>query len=332
MLTQSYTPHPDMPSNAHGFWEYSANPRTLGHSGGAGGFSSNFAIVPEERLGIIVLTNTEGEPNIVTALINKLIQNKANDVIIPGTDLPSSQSAAGDYVLSRNTMTSFQAIMGYLTRVTLKPKGDHDLTVSVMGRSGEYTQVSPNLYRLRETDNKSLQMSAAYLYAETDEKGEIVRLSGGQGMDMLPVKASRSTAWLLFSAVVGAIAIVFFAVSPVVMSIRWLIRRRKGHRSTPSGLLVSVVVGCGSVLVAGILVQLAMMLTNPYAEVSLFNRVILMNFVLVTIATICAIAAIWVGRKEAWTRKQIWFRGVTAVVWIGLVANLVYWNFFHFIA
>jgi len=332
MLAQSYSPHPDMPSNAHGFWEYSANPRTLGHSGGTVGFSSNFAIVPEDRLGIIVLTNTEGEPNIVSSLINKLIQNKAERDIIPGKDLPLSQALGGDYVLSRNTMNSFQAIMGYLSRVTLKPKGDHDLTVTVMGRSGAYTQVSPNLYRLGESDNKSLQMSAPYLYAETDEKGRVVRLSGGQGMDMVPIKASRSTAWLLLSAVVGAIAIVFFAVTPIALFIRWLIRRSKGQHSTPSSVLVSAVVGCGSIMVAGVLFQLATMLTNPYAEVSLFNRGILLNFVLVTIAAICAMTAIWTGRKETWTRSQLWFRSVTAVVWVGLVANLLYWNFFHFIA
>ncbi|WP_228100974.1 serine hydrolase domain-containing protein [Paenibacillus donghaensis] len=332
MLAQSYTPHPEMPSNAHGFWEYSVIPRTVGHSGGAVGFSSNFAIVPEERLGIVVLTNTEVEPDIVPSLVNKLIQNKKANDIVPGTHLPSSQDAAGNYVLSRNTLTTFQEIMGYMTRVSVKPSGEHDLTVTAMGRSGEYTQVSPNLYRLKNTKNKSLQMSAPYLYVEKDEKGKVVRLSGGQGMDMLPVKASRSNAVLLLSAVVGAMAVIFFAVTPVAMFIRWLIRRRKGLNSTASSLLMAAIVGCGTITAAMVLFLMATMITNPYAEVSLLNRCILINYFAATIAAICAAAAIWLGRKQALTRSQIWFRIVTAVIWIGFITDLITWKFFHIIS
>ncbi|MCE5168487.1 beta-lactamase family protein [Paenibacillus profundus] len=332
MLTQSYTPHKDLLSNAHGFWEYNAQPRTVGHSGGTMGFSSNFAVVPEEKLGVVVLTNTEGERDIVPSLIDLLIRNKAKELVQPSKNLPPSSEVAGHYVLSRNTFTTVQEFMGYLTLVNLEAKGEHDLTLTGRGISGEYKQISPYVYKLDKTNSKSIQMSAPMLYAEKSE-GKVTRLSGGQAMDMLPLKPSRSVPALISYLIVAAIAIVFFLLAPLVLIIRLLQWKRKGisSSSTANHLSAGVIV-CGTALVLNVLFLLLNAIGNQNVTTNQLNYGIIMNWILAMLAGLLLVISILKGRHHPQSKVQKVFRMATAVLLVGFIVLLADWKFFHLIA
>jgi CubicO group peptidase (beta-lactamase class C family) len=332
LLSQSFSPDDDMPSNAHGFWEYSLNPRTVGHSGGTVGFSSNFAVVPEERLGIVVLTNMEGEKNIVPGLIYKLIQRAGEEPPIPAAKLKPSRDAAGKYVLSRNTLSTFQKVMGYLTRISVKPEGEFDFAVSVMGATGRYIQLKPDLYKLQSIENKSLKMAAPYLFINRDEHGRVFSLSGGQGMDMLK-QTDFSGVVLPISAAMAGITLGFFIIAPLVLLVRWFIRKKRGGNPRAAARYwIGIVVGSGTAMSGVTLFMLAAMVGNPFAEVALFNRCIWLLYAFGLTGLICAAFAFHAGRKQPLGKGQLRFHTVTVLMWLGLIANLAGWNFFRFIA
>lgn len=331
MLTQSYTPHKDLLSNAHGFWEYNAKPRTLGHSGGTMGFSSNFAVVPEEKLGVVVLANTEVEREIVPNLINLLIRNKAEESVEPSKNLPPSSEVTGDYVLSRNTFTTIQEFMAYLGLIHLEAKGEHDLTLTVMGKSGEYKQISPYVYKLDKTDYKSLQMMAPMLYVDKSE-GKITRLSGGQAMDMLPIKPSRSVPALIAYLIVAAVSVAFFLLAPLVLLIRWLLRKRKGIASScAASRLFAAVMVCGTGIVLNVLFLLLNVITNPNVTVNQFNYGIMINWILALLAGLLFVMSILKGRHIPQSKGQIIFQIFTSVVLVSFIVLLANWHFFHII-
>ncbi|NGP58449.1 beta-lactamase family protein [Paenibacillus thiaminolyticus] len=332
MLAQSYTPHQDLLSNAHGFWEYHAQPRTLGHSGGTIGFSSNFAVVPEEKLGIVVLTNTEGEREIVPHLINLIIGNNEEEPAQPSEDLLPSSEAAGYYVLSRNTFTTIQEVMAYLGLIRLEAKGEHDLALTVMGRSGYYKQVHPYIYTLEKTDYQSLQMMAPVLYVDKSE-GQITRLSGGQAMDLLPVNPSRSVPALMVYLVVAAIAIGFFLLAPLGLFLRWLIRRKKGVApSSRANRWFSAALLCGTAIMINVLLLLMDVVGNPHLLVERLNYGITINWILAMLAGLFFALSLWIGRNIPHSRGQIWFRATTAALLIGFILLMADWHFFHYIA
>lgn len=332
MLAQSYTPHPDMPSNAHGLWEYSLNPRTVGHSGGTVGFSSNFAVVPEERLGIIILTNAESEPELVPGLINKLTHRSNAETEMAEQQLNLSHDVAGKYLLSRNTLSTFQIIMGVLSSITIASTNEHDLTVSVMGREGDYVQIKPDLYQLKSTEIKSLRMSASYLYVERDHDNKIVRISGGQGMDMIPTGSKLSDVILLLSVVSTGASLLFFICAPLALAIRWVIRRKRGMSSTFSSLLTGSAIACGTIMVGLAIYMLCSMVLNPYAKVDLFNTCILLLWCFGIAGLLSVIAAILTGRKTKISAAQRWFRVTSLLLGGILVLNLAGWKFFIFIS
>jgi CubicO group peptidase (beta-lactamase class C family) len=73
MLTQSYKMGPDLMGFAHGFIEWDGEYRGVGHGGNTAAFSSQFNIVPEEKFGVVVLTNGAGEMDICLGLTKALM-------------------------------------------------------------------------------------------------------------------------------------------------------------------------------------------------------------------------------------------------------------------
>ncbi len=104
MLTQSYSPNENMLSNAHGFWEYDGKVRGLGHGGNTSAMSSNMVIVPEERFGVIVLTNASGEMALTYGLMDLLIGKSETQLEASKIDLPSSKEVEGMYISARQSL------------------------------------------------------------------------------------------------------------------------------------------------------------------------------------------------------------------------------------
>lgn len=333
MLSRSYTPNEEILSNAHGFWEYRAEPHVVGHSGNVKGFSGNFAVVPDEQLGIVVLTNTEIEQKLTSGVINLLVQDKtkAPEIKVPAADLSPSGKLAGYYVQSGGTYTTYHELINYLGLIKVKAKGEHDLTLSVMGLSGVLKQISPNVYKFDKSDDSRFERLAPILYAEISD-GQIVRLSKGIATDILPIKGSRSIPALICYLVLAAIAVLFFMLAPLVMSMRWLLRKRKRSTSAPAAhRLLKAAIVCGTILTVNILYLLANALINENVTVGQMNFGVALNWVLAILVGMLIVLSFVKGKHQPeskWIKRA---RIGVGALYSGFVLLLANWHFFHFI-
>lgn len=333
MLSRSYTPNAEILSNAHGFWEYRAKPHTVGHSGNVKGFSGNFAVVPDEQLGIVVLTNMEIEQKLTSGIINLLIQDKTQEAVTPADDLAPSSELNGYYVQSGGTFTTYHEVINYLGLIKVEAKGKHDLTLSVMGMSGEMKQIKPNVYKYAKSDNPRFERLAPVLYAEILD-GQVVRLSKGIATDILPLQGSRSLPALISYLVLAVIVIAFFLLTPFVLLVRWLFRKRKGSppasTSTASRLLMAVI-WCGMILVVNFLYLLVNAMINENVTVGQMNVGVAFNWVLATLAAALFVLSIFNGRHQVISKGHKGLRIVVGVLFIGFTLLLANWHFFYFI-
>ncbi|MEN1990442.1 serine hydrolase [Paenibacillus hubeiensis] len=331
MLSRSYTPNEAILSNAHGFWEYRAVPHVVGHSGNVKGFSGNFAVVPENQLGIVVLTNMEIEQELTSGIINLLIQEptKEGDLTVPATELAPSEKLAGYYVQSGGTYSTYHEVINYLGLIKVQPKGEHDLILSVMGMTGELKQTSPNVYQFAKSDHPRFERLAPILYAEISDD-RVMRLSKGIATDILPIKGSRSLPALIFYMVWALLSILFFLVAPLVILIRWLLRRRKRTPLTMNHFTSSFILS-GTILVINVLYQLVNAMFNEDVTVEQMNLGVSINWVM----TLLAIVLFGVSMvKDSNTSRSTWSKvshAVAGVLFIGFTLILAHWNFFNFI-
>ncbi|MNU74062.1 putative penicillin-binding protein PbpX [compost metagenome] len=333
MLSRSYTPYKDLLSNAHGFWEYGASPRAVGHSGNTMGFSSNFAIVPEEKLGIVVLTNAEIEQSLTAGLVNHLIQDKNAISAEPGVPLQRSSDVSGHYAIAQNSYSTVQEVLSYLGLVKLEAKGEFDLTVRVMGMSGEYKQIHPQLYQLAHTEYPRLQDLAPLLYAEMSG-GKVVRLSKGIATDLVPLPPGRSLPALISYLALAVLDILFFAIAPAVLLVRWLLSRKKGKgvsTSNPSVRWTTATLICGAAVVLNSAALLMNAISNQDATAGQLNTGIMINWILAILAELLLVTSIYKGRRQLRTRRQKWMQMTTALLLNSFLILLFNWHFFHFI-
>ncbi|MBT2289529.1 beta-lactamase family protein [Paenibacillus albidus] len=329
MLAQSYPLHKDLLSNAHGFWEYNAEPRAVGHSGNTKGFSSEFAIVPEDKLGIVVLTNSEVEQDITSGVINLLLKNKSQETVAEGENLSPSSEVAGHYVLSSNTLSTIHEVIAYLGLIKVEAEGEYGLTLNVMGMSGEYKQTSPDIYKLYKTDFPRIQKLAPILYAEKID-GKITRLSKGKATDVLPLSPDRSVPVLIGCLSLAAVAIGFFVLTPFVLLIRWLLRRKKGL--SPLGAahrLFAAVTLCGTALSLNAIVLLLNVIGNEYLTARQLNAGIILNWILAGLAGLLLVLFILKSRKLKLPKSQKVFRIAGSALLVSFILLLANWNFFH---
>lgn len=331
MLSQSYAPHDNILSNAHGFWEYRTHPRAIGHSGNTMGFSSEFAIVPDEQLGVVVLTNAEIEQHITTGVLDLLLGDKETLMIPSISPLMQSSEVAGHYVLSGNTYSTLQEFMSYLGIIKLEAKGEYNLVLTAMGMTGEYKQIRPHLYKLETTDSEMIQKIAPTLYAEVTN-GKVTRLSKGIAVDLLPVKLSRSVPFLIAYAIAALTAVLFFLVTPIWLLVRYYLQKRRGTRaSSTANRLFAAFVVCGTAMVLNVLFLMLNVLMYQHETPGLLNLGIILNWIFAIFSVLLLATSILKNKSDTLSRGQKLFRVVTVMIQFSFVAVLIEWNFFHLI-
>lgn len=110
MFSQSYALGPQVTGFAHGFIEWDGEYRGVGHGGNTIAFSSQFNIVPEERFGVIVLTNAAAENAICSGLTEALIGKRDKTVIMGGVNLPDVHEVEGLCQCSKDVQRIFGAL------------------------------------------------------------------------------------------------------------------------------------------------------------------------------------------------------------------------------
>jgi CubicO group peptidase (beta-lactamase class C family) len=331
MFTQSHPMGPGFMGFSHGFIEWDGEYRGLGHGGNTIAFSTQINIVPEKKFGVIVLTNSAGEMDISSGLTEALIGKGDKDEITIGENpLPSESEVEGTYISARRMHNGFLELYGYLSLLEVKALDSNKIQLSTAGQSATLIQTQPYVYERIKANGPIFKYRFNKVYFEMSN-GKVQRLSG----DFIPIPPERSKPLLIFSLIIAIVGSLYFLITPFVWLIRKILNKRntlKRHTNYNSmarkhGLLV--LAGTGLFLNNGLLIL--RMLNNNYRSFAEIRIHILLNYPLVTIASILSILLFINLKKSKSTNIQRILYLFTIILTLTYTFNIYNWQFLKLI-
>ena len=246
-----------------GYFELSRHGwRIVEHSGDLPGWHSKFELYPEEKTGIFISYNGDGN-EASHSLREDLAQGFA-DRYFPGETLKASGSkdsaerarqVAGSYVPSRTFWTTFMsAWMPAFSSVSIEHMGDGRLKVD----DAQLVEVEPWVWR---------QVNGRGAIAAQVKDGKVVKLSRGAATTLLPMTSLQRALAPVFGA-----CLVLLLVVTVAWPVGALRRRRALKRGQETGVplpwLTRVARGGGAVALAAQLTWILLLVgyvTNMFA-------------------------------------------------------------------
>lgn len=330
MFLQSYTPHENLASNAHGFWEYDGKVRGVGHGGNTVAFSANMVVVPEERLGVVVLTNAAGEMDINYGIMKLVLGNPDQQVAVTSQQLPNAKEMEGTYIASRTSKSSFlEWLLGISSVLKVESVNENEIKISAYGMEGTYVQTSPYFYEL--TSSTSMLDPKVFFEVDGDK---VKRVTSGQVADYLPLEWDRQLPWYYISLAIIVLSLLYFGITLVVMLISWLRNRNKVNIKSGQKWHVWMTV-LGAVFVLNnvlLLVRSIVALSTmslPFADIKWH---ILLNWALLVVAAVCIVGSLLQWRVGQLTKGQKFVRYSSLIMLLLLIVVLLNWNFFNIIA
>ncbi len=330
MLSPSYDSRGEMVGTAHGFFEYVGEYQTFGHGGNTATFSSQFAIVPEERFGIVILTNAYLEMDILFGLQDLLLGSDRNNIKVPNETLPSSNKVVGRYVPMERQVGNFLDFAKYLGLYEVKATGENEIAMNIGAYQGTYLQTAPYYYELIE-DNIPLFRNIYPVLQFNLENDTVEQIVVGNGMDLSALPQGRTVPFLVGSVIILILNMLFFFIAPVVLTIVALKRRKREMEPARKRFykyhLKLVLIG--TVFIINNLIPVAKIMTSSFRTYSEMEPFIMFNYPLLAATIITAIiSAIWMKKSSGMTRmdKSLYF--TTVIFLISLVGLLWHWNFF----
>jgi hypothetical protein len=265
MLSQHFTPHPDMPGAAYGYFQSEANGHPSLHHTGDGGDHSLIYLVPDAKLGFYLVYTAPKNADSSTPreqIAHDLIDHYlgcAQPFIQPAAPTGFAQGAgryAGTYRINTYAHYTIEKLAALGQEITVTNPGDGSLSVVLGGgRPIRLVESSANLFR---------DPDGAYVAFHSDAAGRITALSfTGAAVDD-PGSAHRLSWWETARAnLIFILLVPILTLARVVtgLAVRWSRRRAEGPQTVTlawriSGwiaiaLVAVVLLAVGSVLTAG---------------------------------------------------------------------------------
>lgn len=329
MLSPSYNVDGESVGTSHGFFEYVGEYRTLGHGGNTAAFSSQFAIVPEERFGIVILTNACLEMNILFGLQDLLLGKKDSAIKLPDKQLPSSREVAGQYVPMERQEGNFVDFAKYISLYKVDATNTNEITMSIGSYKGTYLQTKPYYYELID-DNIPFFRNAYPILRFRMEDDTVKQIIVGHGMDLSILPQGRTMPFLIGSVIVLLANILFFFIAPIILLIVAIKNRKKqlDPENKRFNLYHSILLLCGTVTIVNNLIPSAKIMINNFRTFAEMKPHILLNYPLLLVSIIVSIFSFNSMKKASITRIRKVMYLVTIIMLILLFTLLIGWNYF----
>ena len=303
--------------NCHGLWVdpvFAGN--VVGHSGNTAGCSSQLVLDYERGIGVVVMTNQEGEGIYCQDMVYGILGER-NFTVEPVMDDP----VTGYYVYSRTARKGMAASIGsiYVFRLTQEKDGTlslHGLFAMLAG-AGEMERVGAGLYRLDIAGQKML------LYARSDETGGIVALESSLAVDLI-----RTTAWEYYGnlsmILLFVLAFTYAMVSLILILVRTIRRKQRGNtvvRISMSLCIIASFINWVILFLHGM--QMAGTVAGTRMQGMLFIALALISILMIAVQ-------IYRGRRaEASKRERV---GAAVNMAAGFIGTLfvIYWQLWMF--
>lgn len=330
MFEPSYELEGTMIGTAHGFFEYSGECRALGHGGDTAAFASQFAVVPEERFGIVILTNAKQEMDIRLGLQELLIGKKNKEITSASPDLPSSSQLAGSYVPFEREEGNFLNFSKYLSLYKIKPTGKNQISMSIGTFQGNYIQTKPYYYELKDYNHPIFANVYPTLKFELKD-GKVSQINVGHGQDLSALPKGRTMPFLIFSLIVLLCSILYFVISPIIMAVKMMKSRRKGLSKQEKyfNLFRFILILSGTFTVINNLICVArILIINNFRTFAEMKLHIILNYILVIPIVLSLGAIVYFFTKSKSITKQKVSTIITSILVFALFVLLIGWNFF----
>ena len=312
----------NQPTTHHGFFTYSGVLPSFGHGGNLPGFSTDLVIVPEQRFGFAVLTNTSLEMNLIPLLGELLLGTPQTPQI--SSSLPCTHAVEGRFISARRfgggNITEIVNFMTPLMQISALDENTIQLSYWAVG-AATYIQVEPFVFHIYDSSGSPLLGQRLPELRFRMEDGVPVQIIAASGGDFTSLPAGRTMPFLIISLISASISIVFFLVMPIILFILFIVRRKKQIERTQFdrfsvGFLLS-----GSLLVLNNLVFL------------LFGMPVhvWINYMLAVIVILLFAGSLWSWHTGKIRIKQRVLFAITTVFTILFSFILHSWGFFVFI-
>ncbi|HSP48237.1 MAG TPA: serine hydrolase, partial [Clostridiaceae bacterium] len=327
MFTQTLRMGPGMTGFAHGFIEWDGETKGFGHGGNTASFSAQMNIVPEERFGVIVLTNAASEIPITSGLTEALLGKKEPAEPVPGDGLPDASEVDGTYVPARRMHSGFLELYGFFSMLEVQALDPSRIEIRMAGQSATMVQTSPYMFERLEAQGTIFEHHFSKVYFDVRD-GVVQRLSG----DFLPLPPGRSTTWLATSLFVAEAGTAYFLGAFISLFIgrlyREMSRKKRRYEAQPLRILLVALVICGLLLILNNGLLAVRMLTNNYRSFEEMRIHILLNYPLATAAILISAVFVRKWKKAELSRVQrVAYLSVVPVL-AALIALLANWQFF----
>ena len=211
-----------------GYFDLSRNgQRVVGHGGDNQGWHSQFELYPEEKTGIFISYNGDGNDSDSSNNLREDLAQGFADRYFPGETVKASGSkdsadrarqVAGSYMPSRTSWTTFlSAWMPALALTTIEHTGDGKLKVD----ETQLVEVEPWVWR---------QVDGRGAIAAQVKDGKVVSLSQGPALTLIPVTPVQQVLVPVFG-----VCLVLLLVATVAWPVGALRRRRALKRGQEVG-------------------------------------------------------------------------------------------------
>lgn len=326
-LDQLLTPTYMMTAN--GFFEFDGEFQSFGHGGNTAGFTGQFAVVPEERFGIVTLTNVKGEINIGYGIQEMLIGKKEYATMSDSVDMPDSKQVEGQYLSYRRFEGSFLEVVSYMAPMTIEAIGDNEIRASLSGLEARYVQTEPYVYKITGRDIPLFNMAFPVLSFEM-ENGTVRQLTTGHGFDLSPMSDSKGAAIQIGSVIIVGLSILLTFAGLVTMIVLGLRDRKKEHSSAQRNM--KRIHGLTVMLMGATIINNVMcfgsVIVNSFKTFESLKPFIFTNYALFAGFVILAVYVFRSWSAEGIRKRYRLLLLGSLLSLAGVFAVLIHWNFF----
>ncbi len=313
---------------ANGYFEFDGEYQSFGHGGNTAGFTGQFAVVPEERFGVVILTNIKGEINVGYGIQEMLIGKKEYVTKNETLGLPMASEVEGRYLSYRRFEGSFLEAMSYTAPMTVKASGLNEIKVRLSGLEQTYVQTEPYVYKITGRDIPLFNMAFPVLSFEMD-KGVVKQVTTGHGFDLSPVPVEKSTPVQLGSLVIVILTMVLVIVGIVVL----LILALRNPKAQNLHLMKLRAIHGGTIVITAMAIMnntvcLGSFIVNSFKTFDSVKIHILVNYGLMIGFLLLGAYAYRNWSTEESQRRYRYLVSTSLFALMGLFIVLNHWNFF----
>ncbi|MBB4825434.1 CubicO group peptidase (beta-lactamase class C family) [Sporosarcina luteola] len=297
MHEQSYSPNPQLPGNAHGFWErFQGEHRMIEHGGNLLGYTALLSLLPEQNFGLAFLTNVANESsNLRVDLYNALVGNEKKTISV--TRSQNDQTVQGTYRVARGVYSNFIRFLPVLGndsdyKVKKHKEGGINLWTPFKEKL-HYVETAPFFYErvgedLSLMDQLGFDMSR--MAFEVDDKQNISKMTFGVIADNIPVKLMDRVSTNMVLLSMCLLTFILYTLFFVVRLIRRLFKSKNGTASpsSTSHRFTAILAGIGILVFVNLAILFFRFMSDPFQGLGPLNIHIGINWLFPIATLVCS--------------------------------------------